>query len=261
MSLTQREACRRLVEMGRLLHRQGFVVATDGNISLKLDGNRILTTPSGLHKGFLEEDDLVLLDSEGRVIEGKRRASSEIKMHLYVYERRQDARAVVHAHPPYAVAASLAGISLAKCLLPEVVLSSGIIPTAGYATPTTIEVPRSIEGLIDTYDALILDRHGTLTVGGDLMEAYIQLEKLEHAAKITMLARQTGEVLRTLPPEEVETLLFLSGREAGKDDLCVECGACGKNFEDHSSEQISRIVSAEVEKALSEGYGIGKKGS
>ncbi len=238
-----------LVHICHRMAEQGFVAATDGNVSVKT-GDRLLITPSGLNKGFVTQDDLIETDLRGRVITGEGRPSSEIRMHLLVYELRPDVRAVVHAHPPLATAFSLAGVSLARCILPEVVMTLGAIPTIDYATPTTAQVPEVIREPIQRFDALILARHGTLTVGPDLMSAYNKLEKVEHTAQITLAARQLGGA-DTLPVEEIDRLTAM-GRDLGllgSETVCVGCGGCGRPVEarpDLDEEKIARLVAREL---------------
>ncbi len=229
--MTEHELRREMVRIGRLMWERGYVAATDGNLSARLGRDRILVTPSGASKGFLSADDLVVIRPDGEPLGGYRgrgrRPSSEIAMHLAVYEQRPDVWAVIHAHPPLAVAFSIAGESLARCVLPEVIVTLGAIPTTDYATPGTAEVPASIREAIAEYDALILAHHGTLTVGVTLWEAYLRLEKVEHTAQITLAARQLGRV-NTLPPEAVDkliakrnTLLQQIGRQ-----VCETCTVC-----------------------------------
>jgi L-fuculose-phosphate aldolase len=204
---TEKTLKEKVVRVCRMLHHKNLIAAMDGNVSVKF-GDGLLTTPSGVNKGFLEEDQLILVDWNGRVVEGDGQPTSEMAMHLAVYRLRPEVGAVVHAHPPLATAFSIAGISLEDFVLPEVVMTMGVIPTVSYATPTTAEVPESIRTLILKHDALILERHGALTVGRDLMDAYNKMEKLEHAALIIFSALQLGRVKR-LPPREVEKLLHL----------------------------------------------------
>jgi L-fuculose-phosphate aldolase len=204
---TEKTLREKLVRVCRMLHQKNLIAAMDGNVSVKC-GDGLLTTPSGVNKGFLEEDHLIMVDWNGRVVEGDGQPTSEMAMHLAVYRLRPEVGAVVHAHPPVATAFSIAGISLEDFVLPEVVMTMGVIPTVSYATPTTVEVPESIRTLILKHDALILERHGALTVGRDLMDAYNKMEKLEHAALIIFSALQLGRVKR-LPPREVEKLLHL----------------------------------------------------
>jgi L-fuculose-phosphate aldolase len=148
-------------------------------------------------------------------------------MHLEVYRQRQDVQAVIHAHPPLAVAFSIAGMSLARCILPEVIVALGGIPTTEYATPSTEEVPESIRSAIRDYDAVVLAHHGSLTVGKDLWEAYMRLEKVEHTAHITLAAHQLGRV-ETLSPDDVEKLVAMRREALQREgrDLCEGCAVC-----------------------------------
>ncbi len=247
-----------IVEVCRMIHQKGYISATDGNVSVRTGENRVITTPSGFGKGFLRTEDLVITDLKGRVISGKWLPSSEIRMHLCVYQLRPDLRAVIHAHPPVAIAFTIFGLSLAKCILPEVVLSLGVIPTAEYATPGTEEVPQAIKDYITKYDALILERHGSLTVGKDLKDAYFKLEKLEHYATITFLARMLGEV-RSLSPTQIEKLAALqtSEEEKKRSLQCLEYGVCGYPSPDKESTpdetSLRQLIAEEIEKELSKG--------
>jgi L-fuculose-phosphate aldolase len=246
------EAKEEIIRIGRLLHQKGFIAASDGNISIKVGNEKIITTPTGLSKGFLTKDQLVVIDRKGKKISGKLEPSSEILMHLCVYEERKDVSAVIHSHPPISTAFSIAGVSLARCMLPEVVCTFGVIPTTDYATPSTEEVPEVIRELIKNYDALILDRHGALTVGKDLFEAYMKLEKVEHTAIVTLAARQLGNV-RLLPEEEVEKLEKICGIKVSKteSDKCVECDGCGLSEpKEKEAEELVKIIYNEVKKEI-----------
>ncbi len=164
------------------LHRAGLIAATDGNVSCRFSAELLYITPSGLPKGDLQAGDILTVDMEGLVVEGSRKPSSEIRMHLLVYRNRPDVFAIVHAHPPMLTALTLAGIPFQADCLPEVWLTIGSVPTAPYATPSTEEVPQSIAPFLESHEALLLERHGSLTFGRTLNEAYLRLEKLEHAA-------------------------------------------------------------------------------
>jgi L-fuculose-phosphate aldolase len=225
---------------------KGFVAASDGNVSVRLSADRLLATPSGVSKGFLSASDVVAIDMDGRPVrsfEDRRketRPSSEILLHLEVYRQRPDVQAVVHAHPPLAIAFTVAGVSLAQCVLPEVVMNLGQIPTTAYATPSTPEGPVVIRDLIREHDALIIDRHGTVTVGQTLFDAYMKLEKIEHLAQVTLAARQLGRV-GLLPQEEVRKLIEMRRKAMGLPPEydgpgCVHCGACGKEPEGQATE-------------------------
>ena len=192
-----------MIDVCGLLAAKGFVAATDGNVSARLPSGNIMITRSGVAKGLVTEGDLVEVRRDGTAASG--RATSELKMHLFIYEKRRDAHAVVHAHPPYATAFAVAGIALEEPVLPEVILGLGGIPLARYATPSTDEVPASLAPLIDTHSAILLTNHGAVTFGADLHEAYFRMEKVEHAAKIIYRAKALGHV-RTLSDHDVARL-------------------------------------------------------
>lgn len=194
-----------LVAACRRLDGLGFVAATDGNLSCRLGPDRLLVTPSGRSKGELEAGDLLVTDLEGRVVEGNGRPSSELPMHLFVYRRRDDVGAVVHAHPPAASGFAVAGIDLTEPVMPEIVLTVGPIPLARYATPSTADVPRSLEPLIDGHQAFLLESHGVLCVGRHLTEALHRMERVEHVARVDLVARLLGRP-RALSEGEVLAL-------------------------------------------------------
>jgi len=221
-----------IVEVCRRIHGRGWISSTDGNVSVRLRDDRILITPTGIHKGFMSERDLIVADLSGKVIAGRAKPSTEIVLHATCYRQRPDVQAVVHAHPTMCVAFSLAGITLAKCLLPEVVFTLGSIPTADYAPPATEEVAESIRKYINEYDAIILERHGSLTVGPDVFAAYNTLERMEHVAEITYHARQLGAVT-PLSPAQIERLRQVGDRQGWPrrkiaEEACNNCNACGK---------------------------------
>lgn len=202
---TQRELRQELVETCRWMYEKNFITSTDGNVSVRYRENQILITPSGVHKGFLKPEDLIVTDLQGNKISGNRKASQEIAMHTAVYEMRRDIMAVVHAHPVHCIAFTLAGLNLGKNYLPEVILSVGEIPIVPYTTPTSAEVPQKIKEFILHYEALILDRHGALTIGKNLFEAYCKLERMEHVAQTLFVARQLGPI-QHLSSEELQKL-------------------------------------------------------
>ncbi len=231
--LSEHELRQEVIRVCRLLWERGYVAATDGNVSVRLSRDRVLATPSGFSKGFIKPEELIVVDMEGKKLSrghgaGERlKPTSELLMHLEAYRQRPDVHGVVHAHPPTTVAFTIAGVSLAKCVLPEVVITLGSIPTAEYATPSTAEGPEVVRDLVRDYDAIVLDRHGTLTVGTTVWDAYLRLEKVEHTAEVTLVARQLGAV-RTLSPEQLSKLtemrrqwMIARGR-----DVCQGCTVC-----------------------------------
>lgn len=213
-----------IVDIGRRLYATHMIVATDGNVSVRIGERELMVTRSGICKGELTVDDVITVDFDGNVVGGDGKPSSEVYMHIACYEERDDIAAIVHAHPPTAVAFSLAGHTLAQCIVPEVVLTMGAVPTIPYTTPTTQKVPDAIRPVIRHCDALMLERHGAVCVGVDLKDAYFKMEKVEHAAHVTHMAHQLGGA-RTLPPEEVKTLIGLRGKFdlAGRNPLCNDC--------------------------------------
>ncbi|MFZ0927888.1 MAG: class II aldolase/adducin family protein [Syntrophobacteraceae bacterium] len=177
-----------IIKVGRKLESNGLIAASDGNISCRAGEECMLITPSGVSKGDIEPEQIAKTCMRGNLLEGPMRPSSEIRMHLQVYRMRPDVSAIVHAHPLVATAFTLAGFPLNSKVLPEVWLMLGNVPVAPYATPSTDEVPRSIEPYIMGSRAILLKRHGALTFGGNLMEACMRMEKLEHCAKILFYA-------------------------------------------------------------------------
>jgi L-fuculose-phosphate aldolase len=199
-----------IVEVGRRLWERGYVASNDGNISVRLDDQRLITTPKSVSKGFMTPDMMVITDLDGRKLAGEREPSSELKMHLEVYRHRPDARAVVHAHPPTATGFAVAGIPLDRAVLAEVITPLGSIPIADYATPSTEELPAAVRKYIKAHDGLLLANHGALALAGDVMNAYYRMETIEHFAKISLVARTLGRE-HLLSRDEVERLQGLRG--------------------------------------------------
>jgi L-fuculose-phosphate aldolase len=199
-----------IVEIGRRLWVRGYVASNDGNISVRLDADRLITTPANVSKGFMTPDMMVVTDFGGRKLSGDRKASSELKMHLQVYRDRPDANAVVHAHPPTATGFAVAGIPLDRAVLAEVVTTLGSIPIAEYATPSTDELPAACSKYLKAHDGLLLANHGALAIGPDLLTAYHRMETIEHFAKITLVTRTLGRE-NLLSREEVQRLQGLRG--------------------------------------------------
>ena len=207
---------REIIETGKKLLHDGFIVAGEGNISFRLNPNEIITTSSGICKGELREQDLVHTDIAGAVLNPGPAPSTEIKLHLKIYQDRPDVNCVIHAHPPYTISMTLTENLLLKPYLPESVLLLGAVPIVPYARPSTEDVPNRINKYVKKTDIMILERHGTVTVGKTLKEAYQKLEILERTVKILSLAKQMGE-LRELPGEEIQNLMKLRHEVYGLD--------------------------------------------
>ena len=205
-----------MIETGRRLYRQGFIVATEGNISVRLSRHEIIATRSGVCKGELEAKNFTHIDPKGVLLNNGPEPSTEIKLHLKVYQDRPDINCIIHAHPPYAISMTLTENLLSKPYLPESVILLGAVPIVPYARPSTEEVPRSISGYIKQTDILILERHGTVTLGKSLTEAFQKLEILEKTVRILSLAKQMGK-LRELSREEIQNLMTLRYEVYGLD--------------------------------------------
>lgn len=200
------DLCRQIVEIARRLHSRNCLAAADGNISYRVSDEEIWITPSGVAKAFMDPNDMACIDLQGRILRGK--ASGEREMHLEIYRRCPEARAVVHAHPPTAIAWTLARPELGELpaeSLPEVVLATGRIPFVPYARPGTAEMGTALHPFLPKHRALLLVRHGAVCWGGDLEEAWRGLERIEHAALILREAELLGGP-RPLPLDELAAL-------------------------------------------------------
>ena len=221
--LREQELRRELVRYSRWLSRLGFGPGTSGNLSAKLDRDRILVTPTGLSKGLLKSSDLVIVDSHGTLVEGTRGVTSELGMHLAVYDRRADVHAVVHSHPPIATAFACSGRALDELLCQESVMTVGVVPLAPYATTGTSEVAASLDAFLSDHNAILLENHGLVTYGRNLVEAFLCMETVEHIAQVTLTAHQLGSPCR-LQPEQVEQLRAARSRYLDSAKLSDQSG-------------------------------------
>ena len=202
---TEPELREELLRFGRLCWERHLLVAMDGNLSVRLPSGHLLCTRAGCHKGFLRDEDLLVVDGKGQVRRGEGKPTSEIFMHLRCYEERPDVHAVIHAHPPLCVAFTLAGVSMDRAVLPEVVLTLGSIPTAPYRTTGTPDLAAIVGEYARSWDAILMDTHGAICLGPDLLQTFCRLETMEHTALILATAQDLGGV-RNLPPEEAVKL-------------------------------------------------------
>ncbi|MEA4854484.1 MAG: class II aldolase/adducin family protein [Christensenella sp.] len=203
------EAKEVILEIGRRMYQKGFVAANDGNISCKLGPKTILATPTGVSKGFMTSEMLVVMSLDGEVLEKneKYRPSSEVKMHIRAYQENPNIMAVTHAHPPVATAFAIAGIPLDRPILTEALMSLGSVPVAKYATPGTAEVPASIAPFCREYNAVLLANHGALTWGGSLMQAFYRLESVEYYATLMMYTEKVLGKANCLSEAQVAPLM------------------------------------------------------
>lgn len=213
-----------LAEFCNRLYDKEYITGIEGNLSVRLPENRIMITPKGLNKGFITSKDMVVCDASGAKLEGIHEPSSEVTIHAAVYKYRNEINAVCHAHPVFATAFSLAGKPFNKAILPEFVTTLGIVPVVRYATPGSEKLASNLLEVIDKYEAFLLEKHGSLTLGRSMMEAFNRTEILERYSKLLFYARQI-ESLKLIPREETDRLLDIGGRQnlkgiiiAGKSD-------------------------------------------
>ena len=202
------EIKKEICEVGHKLWLKGFVAANDGNISVKINDHEYYCTPTGVSKGSLTPDMIIKVDENGKKLEGKLNPSSEIKMHMRVYQKRPDVTAVVHAHPPVATAFTVADIDLDQYILPEAVLTIGNVPTCDYGTPSTMEIPDSLDPYLQNHDAFLLRNHGALPVGCNLNKAFFVMEEVEFNAVICKHAMDLGAV-HEISNEQLKKLMDL----------------------------------------------------
>lgn len=202
---------RDICTVGRWIQARYFVAATDGNISVRLDPSRVLTSPTAVSKGMMTPEDLVITDMKGKLLLGRRLPSSELAMHLLIYHRRPDIGSVCHAHPPTATGYAAAGLPLNKAIVSEVVLSLGCIPVAPYATPGTPELTAALDPLVSSYDAILMANHGVVTYGPDLLTAFFRMEIVEHFAQVSLVTEMLGKQA-LLSASDVEKLVAARAR-------------------------------------------------
>ncbi len=251
-------ALRELIcEIGRRMYAKDLVAANEGNLSIRV-GGRLLATPTGMCKGFLQPDDLVWTDLDGKQTGGRRKVSSEILMHSVVYRHRSDVQAVCHGHPVYATAHAVAGIPLTAALMAEVVVTLGCVPVAPYATPSTQQLADSLVDLVPRHDAVLLANHGAITLGSDLEAAFFRMEVLEHYAKIAILTRVLGEQA-LLSRKEVERLFDLRSKY-GISGADSRDSSCAVTADDSQPVELSRSdLESLIETAVQEVARLGEE--
>lgn len=240
--MNENEIKKQICDIGKRIYDRNMVAANDGNISVKLNDHEFLCTPTGVSKGFMTPEYICKVDEKGNVIEANDgfRPSSEIKMHMRVYEKRPDVGSVVHAHPMYGTAFAIAGIPLTQPIMPEAVISLGCVPIAEYGTPSTMEIPDSIEKYLPYYDAVLLESHGALTWSTDLMNAYMKMESLEFYAELLYKSKMLGgpkefDEKNIKKLYEIRSKFNMKGRHPA--DICAtKAGPNCKDCKGHCSE-------------------------
>jgi len=244
MPKTEREYRDDIIRIGQLVYQKGWVAANDGNISIRLDQDRVLCTPTGVSKGMMHADDLILCDMQGRKLEGRKERTSEILMHLTIYNQRPDIRAVVHAHPPVSTGFATAGRPLNEALLPEVIIGLGCVPLAAYGLPGTPELTEPMMPYIPKYDAILLANHGAVCYSDEVWKAFFKMETVEHYARIALVAELLGGA-NVLPRAEVNKLLDARTRYGIKAKVSGEPG-CPVAAEDTRGEEKFEVTRDEL---------------
>lgn len=267
MAQNEYEIKKQICEIGKRIYDRNMVAANDGNISVKLNDNEFLCTPTGVSKGFMTPEFICKVDREGKVLQANKgfRPSSEIKMHMRVYQKRPDVGSVVHAHPTFATAFAIAGIPLTQPIMPEAVISLGCVPIAPYGTPSTMEIPDAVEPYLEHFDQVLLESHGALTWGQDLMTAYYKMESVEFYAELLYKSRQLGgpkefDEKNVQKLYEIRRQMGLPGRHPA--DICLNkgtanchnCGSCGTGTSTAAG-SVSQDVVAEITRKVLESLG------
>lgn len=252
MFVNEYDIRKQMCDIGKRVWNRGMVAANDGNFSVKISDNEILCTPTGVSKGFMTPSMICKVDLDGNTLQtdGVHKPSSEVKMHLRVYNRRPDVNAVVHAHPMYATSHAIVGIPLTKQIMPESTIALGEVPIARYGLPSTTEIPDSVEPFLDTHDAVLLENHGALAWGADLTTAYFKMEGLEFYAQLSFLTQLLGGA-KELPPTEVQRLIELrKNMGAPGKHPCVDGDGCHLDESDNSVKDNGQ--NAELVKKITE---------
>ena len=261
--MSEYEIKKQICEIGKRIYDKGMVASNDGNISVKLNDNEFLCTPTGVSKGFMTPEYICKIDANGKVIQAYEgfRPSSEIKMHLRVYKQRPDVKSVVHAHPLYATSFAIAGIPLTEPIMPEAVIALGCVPIAEYGTPSTEEIPDAVSKYLQYYDAVLLENHGALSYSDSLINAYYKMESLEFYAQLLYQSKMLGGPKHLSEAQvqrlyEIRRQFGLKGKhpanlcpnaKAGKPS-CHSCGgSCGSSCGTDSADLVAEITKRVME--------------
>ena len=243
-----------ICEIGRRLYARGYAAGNDGNISYRLSDNVVLCTPTRICKGFMKPEDICTVDMQGKQTSGKRKRTSEVLLHLEIYNADPSVKSVVHCHPPHATAFGVARVDIPSCILPEVEIFLGVVPRAEYETPGGEEFAKTVRPFIGKANTVVLSNHGTVSWGASVEQAYWHTEILDSYCRILLLAKQIGNVER-LPASKVNELLDLrerfgvgvDSRRAEGGNLCVNT-TFGRGPENEASKGPSCRKSEEPSK-------------
>ena len=245
--IDEQKVKQQIVQIATRCYDRGLLVAGDGNISVRVGENRCIATPSAVSKGWMTPDMMVTVDLDGNPLEpSEYKVSSEWPMHRVIYQHRPDIHAVVHAHPPHATGFAVAGLSLSKAILSEVVLTLGCVPLAGYGTPSTRELTDAIEPYLEFHDALLMANHGAVADAGTLEHAFNKLETLEPTCKISFIARSLGNE-NTIPDRAIPKLFEIRERNGVMPFEARSGQACGVGNVAHAGSGDGEITLSRAE--------------
>ncbi len=258
------EIKKQICAIGKRIYDKGMVASNDGNISVKLNDNEFLCTPTGVSKGFMTPEYICKVDKDGKVIQANPgfKPSSEIKMHMRVYKERPDVKSVVHAHPMYATGFAIAGIPLTQPIMPEAVIALGCVPIAEYGTPSTEEIPDAVSKYLQSFDAVLLENHGALAFSDNLLNAYHKMESVEFYAQLLYISKQLGGP-KELSEAQVKRLYSMRAQYGLKGkhpaDVCPNtkagkpsCHGCGHCDGSCHNEESEKDLVAEITKRVIE---------
>lgn len=259
------EIKKEICEIGKRIYNRNMVAANDGNISVKISDNEYLCTPTGVSKGFMTPDYICKIDGQGNILHANAgfKPSSEIKMHLRVYQKRPDVKSVVHAHPIYATSFAIAGIPLTQPIMPEAIIALGCVPIAEYGTPSTEEIPDNVEKYLQYYDAVLLENHGALTYSDSLLNAYHKMESVEFYAELLFKSKQLGGP-KEFSKDQIEKLYEIRRKFGMKGkhpaDMCPNakegkaschsCSTCGKVVSEAPDADLVAAITKKVMEQL-----------
>ncbi|MCI8896650.1 MAG: class II aldolase/adducin family protein [Lachnospiraceae bacterium] len=207
--LSEKQAKKAIIDIGKRMYVRNFVAANDGNISVKTGDNEVWATPTGVSKGYMKKKMLVKVDLDGNILEGTCKPSSELKMHLRAYQENEEIRAVCHAHPPVCTCYAIAGIPLTAPVLAEAVITLGDVPIAPYAKLGSREVPEAVAPFCHTHNGILLANHGAVTWAEEPYAAWYRLESMEYYANILLITEHILGRQNLLTDEQVGALLAM----------------------------------------------------
>jgi L-fuculose-phosphate aldolase len=260
MEKTETQYRNDIIEICKRVYANGWVASNDGNVSIKINENTFLCTPTGMSKGFLDSSQLIKVDAEGNMIDGFLKPSSEIKMHLDIYKRKDNINAVVHAHPPFATGYAVAGIPLDECIMPEIIIGLGSIPLTGFGTPSTMEIPENVRPYLKEHNVFLLENHGALSIGNDVFQAYYRMESLELFAKISFISKLLGGA-HVLSEEDAKKVIKVREKFGLDTENYPGCKVNGKIFKSADDSGAGTVAGTGAGKNQANGNGNTAEGN